>query len=78
MESRAIVNEGKINSGPIVAPSVRFLHLTLQPFLQEYERISERHYRYSGDAGKLVAEIVDDEECLVLNYEGLWQREGDL
>jgi hypothetical protein len=50
----------------------------LQPFLQEYERISERRYRYSSDAGKLVAEIVVDEECLVLNYEGLWQREGDL
>ena len=47
-------------------------------FLQEYERISECRYRYSSDAGKLVAEIVVDEECLVLNYEGLCQREGDL
>jgi hypothetical protein len=31
----------------------------------------------ASDAGKLVAEIVVDEECLVLNYEGLWQREGN-
>jgi uncharacterized protein len=67
-------------SGPIVAAWVRFPHLTLQPLLQEYERTSERRYRYSysSDAGKFVAEIVVDEVCLVLNYEGLWRREGDL
>ena len=38
----------------------------------------EYRYRYSSDAGKFIAEIVVDEECLVLNYEGLWQREKDL
>jgi hypothetical protein len=27
---------------------------------------------------KAIAEIVVDEEYLILNYEGLWQREGDL
>jgi uncharacterized protein len=65
-------------SGPIVAAWVRFPHLRLQPLLQEYERTSERRYRYSSDGGKFVAQIIVDEECLVLNYEGLWQREGDL
>lgn len=34
-------------------------------------------HRYSSDAGKFVVEIVIDEQYLVLNYEGLWQREGD-
>jgi len=32
----------------------------------------------SSEAGKFAAAIVVDEECLVLNYEGRWQREGDL
>jgi hypothetical protein len=61
-------------SGPLIAAWVRFPHLTLQPLVQEYERISELHYRYSSNGGKFVAEIVVDEEGLVLNYEGLWQR----
>ena len=61
-------------SGPLIAAWVRFPQLTLQPLLQEYEHISELHYRYSSNAGQFVAEIVVDEEGMVLNYEGLWQR----
>jgi hypothetical protein len=58
----------------LIAAWVRFPDLTLQPLAQEYKRISELHYRYSSNAGKFVAEIVVDEEGLVLNYEGLWRR----
>ena len=61
-------------SGPLIAAWVRFPDLTLQPLPQEYERISELHYRYSSNGGKFVAEIVVDAEGLVLNYEGLWRR----
>ena len=61
-------------SGPLIAAWVRFPHLALQPLPQEYERTSELQYRYSSNAGKFMAEIVVDEDGLVLNYEGLWQR----
>jgi len=61
-------------SGPLIAAWVRFPDLTLQPLAQEYERISELHYRYSSNGGKFLAEIVVDAEGLVLNYEGLWRR----
>jgi hypothetical protein len=61
-------------SGPVIAAWIRFPCLTLQPLRQEYERTSERHYRYISDGGKFVAEISVDEEGLVLNYEGFWRR----
>lgn len=61
-------------SGPVIATWVRFPSLTLQPLQQEYERTSERRYRYVSDGGRFVAEIVVDEKDMVLNYEGLWRR----
>jgi hypothetical protein len=61
-------------SGPVLAAWVRFPSLTLQPLLQEYERISGRIYRYKSRGGKFVAEIAVDEEGLVVTYDGLWQR----
>ena len=61
-------------SGPVLAAWVRFPSLTLQPLLQEYERISDRIYRYKSRGGKFVAEIAVDEDGLVVTYEGLWQR----
>jgi uncharacterized protein len=64
-------------SGPVIASWVRFPGLTLQPLLQEYERTSEHNYRYSSDGGAFLAEIAVDEEGLIQNYEGLWQREID-
>lgn len=62
-------------SGPVLAAWVRFPSLAVQPLLQEYERISDRIYRYKSSGGKFVAEIAVDEEGLVVNYGGLWQRE---
>ena len=61
-------------SGPVLAAWVRFPSLTLQPLLQEYERISDRVYRYKSRGGEFVAEIAVDEEGLVVTYDGLWQR----
>jgi hypothetical protein len=64
-------------SSPFTAAWVRFPSLTLQPLLQQYERTSERSYKYMCDTegSRFVAEIVVDDDGMVLNYEGLWQRE---
>ena len=62
-------------SGPVIAAWVRFPSLKLQPLLQEYERVSDRIYRYKSRGGEFVADIAVDEEGLVVVYEGLWQRE---
>lgn len=61
-------------SGPVVAAWVRFPDLRLQPLSQEYERISERCYRYSSNAGAFSAELSVDDEDLVIDYEGMWER----
>ena len=61
-------------SGLITAAWVRFPDLKLQPLRQEYERTSERRYRYTSPVGAFLAEIAVDEDDLTLNYEGFWQR----
>jgi hypothetical protein len=61
-------------SGVVTAAWVRFPDLTLQPLRQEYERTSERRFRYRSGGGVFVAEIAVDGEGLVLDYEGFWQR----
>jgi hypothetical protein len=61
-------------SGEFMAAWVRFPELTLQPLPQEYVRMADRQYRYSSRSGAFVANLVVDEEDLVLDYEGFWQR----
>jgi uncharacterized protein len=61
-------------SGLLTAAWVRFPDLALQSLPQEYERTSERCYRYISGGGTFSAEIAVDEEGLALNYEGFWQR----
>jgi hypothetical protein len=63
-------------SGPVVAAWVRFPSLELQPLAQEYERISERCYRYTSSGGAFSAELSVDDEGLVIDYEGIWKREA--
>jgi hypothetical protein len=62
------------SSGPVTAAWVRFPELTLQPLPQEYQRLAAQQYRYSSRGGAFVAELSVDDEGLVLNYEGFWQR----
>ena len=45
--------------------------LALRAVRQRYARLSEYRYRYTQD--DFVAEIVVDDEGLVLEYEGLWR-----
>src|SRR5262249_17102385 len=62
------------SSGPVTAAWVRFPELTLQPLPQEYLRLSAQQYRYSSRGGAFVADLLVDEEGMILNYEGFWQR----
>jgi hypothetical protein len=62
------------SSGPLQMAWVRFPGLTLEPLTQHYQRLSERTYRYSSHGGDFSARIGVDEDGLVLDYEGLWQR----
>jgi hypothetical protein len=61
-------------SGGFSAVWVRFPELTLQPLPQEYTRLADRQYRYSSRGGAFVANLVVDDNDLVLDYEGFWQR----
>ena len=62
------------SSGEIVAAWVRFPELALEPLPQEYLRVAERVYRYSSRGGAFTAELTVDDDGLVVDYEGLWQR----
>src|SRR5258708_90047 len=61
-------------SGEFIAAWVRFPELTLQPLPQEYIRLTDRQYRYSSRSGAFVANLLVDDDDLVLDYEGFWQR----
>lgn len=61
-------------SGEFMAAWVRFPDLTLQPLPQEYVRLADRQYRYSSRSGAFVANLLVDNDDLVLDYEGFWQR----
>jgi hypothetical protein len=64
-------------SGKFMAAWVRFPDLTLQPLPQEYIRLADRQYRYSSRSGAFVANLLVDDDDLVLDYESFWQRVRD-
>jgi hypothetical protein len=64
-------------SGEFMAAWVRFPDLTLQPLPQEYIRLADRQYRYSSRSGAFLANLLVDDDDLVLDYEGFWQRVRD-
>jgi len=61
-------------SGEFMAAWVRFPDLTLQPLPQEYVRLADRQYRYSSRSGAFVANLLVDDDDLVIDYERFWQR----
>jgi hypothetical protein len=61
-------------SGEFSAAWVRFPELTLQPLPQEYFRLADRQYRYSSRGGAFVANLLVDDDDLVLDYAGFWRR----
>ena len=62
------------SSGEFVAAWVRFPDLTLEPLPQQYVRLAPKKYRYSSRGGEFTAELTIDEDGLVVNYEGFWER----
>jgi hypothetical protein len=66
------------SSGIVTAAWIRFPELTVEPLQQVYERIEQRNgqetYIYSSHAGAFKASLPVDENCLVIDYEGLWER----
>jgi hypothetical protein len=60
------------SSGEFVAAWVRFPELTLQPLPQEYLRLADRQYRYSSRGGAFVANLMVDDNGLIMDYEGFW------
>ena len=61
-------------SGPLTMAWVRFPELTVEPLAQEYQRLTERTYRYASRGGSFTAELGVDEQGLVAAYEGVWQQ----
>jgi hypothetical protein len=61
-------------SGEFISAWVRFPELTLQPLPQEYLRLAGRQYRYSSRGGAFVANLIVDNDDLVMDYEGFWIR----
>jgi len=62
------------SSGEFTAAWVRFPGLTLEPLSQEYVRLSQRLYRYSSRGGAFTAQLHVDDQGLVVDYQGFWQR----
>ena len=62
------------SSGVFTAAWVRFPELTLEPLPQEYRRLSEREYLYMSRGGSFQARLLVDDDGLVVDYEGFWQR----
>lgn len=62
------------SSGEFIAAWVRFPELVLEPLPQQYIRLSDRVYRYSSRGEAFTAELLVDENGIVTQYEGFWQR----
>src|SRR5262245_22237634 len=61
-------------SEPLTMAWVRFPDLTVETLPQQYERLSERSYQYTSRGGGFTARLDVDDDGLVVDYEGLWQR----
>ena|SRR5215471_12441832 len=61
-------------SGVLTAAWVRFPSLTVETLPQEYRHTSEQQYVYSSRNGSFIAEVVVDDQDLVLDYQGFWHR----
>ncbi len=62
------------SSGPLRMAWIGFPELRVEPLPQEYLRVSERVYRYTSRAGAFSADLEVDDQGLVVDYQGVWQR----
>lgn len=61
-------------SGPLTMAWLRFPELTLEPLPQAYTRLGEHLFRYESRDGSFRADLTVDEEAMVIDYEGIWER----
>jgi len=64
-------------SADVDAAWVRFPELTVERLRQRYTRVAHDRYRYESLDGDFTAELVVDDDGLVVTYEGLWERVGE-
>ena len=62
-------------SGLVTAAWIRFPELAVQVLPQTYRRIAEDSYMYRSHGDAFQALITVDQDHLVIDYEGLWNRE---
>ena len=62
------------SSGSLRAAWVVFPELTLQPLEQEYRYMGDRRYWYASQQEAFHAELLVDEDGLVVTYGELWHR----
>jgi uncharacterized protein len=63
-------------SGPLTAAWVRLPALTIEPLPQTYERMGPHAYIYRSRGRSFKASLTVDEDSLVVDYEGAWERIG--
>ena len=64
-------------SSDVDAAWVRFPELTVERLRQRYMRLAEDRYRYESLGSGFTAELVVDDDGLVVTYEGIWERVGE-
>lgn len=62
------------SSGSVTAAWVSFPDLRLQPLPQEYKRLTKDRYLYTSNEAAFRAEILVNDNGLVLDYQNLWRR----
>ena len=67
----AIGEEAQVHAAWLGFPS-----LTLERLDQTYRRTGDATYEYRSDGGRFQAKLEVDHDGLVVNYPGLWRREG--
>jgi hypothetical protein len=63
-------------SSEVRAAWLTFPEFVLEPLVQRYTRIGPLVWRYESHHGAFVRELTVDDHGLVVEYPGLWEREG--
>lgn len=63
-------------SANVRAAWVTFPEFTLQPLDQRYTRTAQGIWHYESHGGAFARDLVVDEQGVVIEYPGLWQREA--
>jgi hypothetical protein len=63
-------------SAEVRAAWLTFPDFTLEPLDQRYSRTGDRIWHYESHGGAFVRDLLVDEDGVVIEYPGLWMREG--